>query len=326
MEEEQSHGKGVSPPSSISLLFLREPLVVAHIRAVHAIAPRKDARVVADVDVVVVIVVLGPRVERAELVDRPRKFVPGVNIDRLVLPHEQPDDHGNKMRAHHQRARKRRDPEEEDLDGVCVGGCDGERRVVLVVDGVDLLVEELRMQRAVEPVVEVVLDQEEHAELRRDDVPRGQRRVRGDADGVEDRERADQHGENDDEEEREDSRDGFHVLRGPGVFRLLDLVLLEEGDAESIKDDVGDTAEEVAGDEGDEETPDRHVPFRDVVTCEKPSLLYGRDGDEEGSGANFENHRGKRQVRRLGRVTEEAGECEDVNKKIPSVLQVGLGE
>ena len=108
--------------------------------------------------------------ERQEVVQAERELVPRMRINSLEQPEHSPQVHGQDMQilgdgAPQDRRPHRPESEDHDLDRRRVLRRQPERRGVLVVDLVDVLVQGTPVQRAVRPVVPGVLEDEEDGDL-----------------------------------------------------------------------------------------------------------------------------------------------------------------
>lgn len=88
-----------------------------------------------------------------------------MGVHRVELADEDPEVHGAEVGAEHERPAVRGNGEDEHLERVRVGGGDAERRRVVVVDLVDVLVEDTPVEAAVQEVLQHVLDDEERQNL-----------------------------------------------------------------------------------------------------------------------------------------------------------------
>lgn len=111
------------------------------------------------------IVKLRATIQRKPPVDAPWKIVAGVTLNRLHASQRQPRVQRQQVRTNQERADKRREPKKEHFRRVRVLGRNPERRRVLVVDGVYVLVEPGGVEGAVAPVECDVFRDEEECEL-----------------------------------------------------------------------------------------------------------------------------------------------------------------
>lgn len=192
--------------------------------------------------------VTGPGVEGQEVVQAPGEVVAAVGVDGLEEAQGDPDVHGHDVEV---TADQRPDDGDEDgarakdhgLDGGGVLCGEAKRRRILVMDLVDVPVEGADVQRAVEPVVPGILEDEEQGDLESHGGPgrEGDAGLHsaGDGHGMEEPDLGQLDGEMAEEDEL-----GAAPLLGEGWhFLALNLVLVEVGDA--VDDDPGETAAEV---------------------------------------------------------------------------------
>lgn len=105
-------------------------------------------------------------------------IIPAVGLDGLNLAEDDPEPEGDHVARGDGGAGEGGDPEDEDLGPVGVGRGEPDGRRELVVHPVDVLITPLAVQPPVDPVVEVVLHQEVHRQLRHHLPPRRQRQPR----------------------------------------------------------------------------------------------------------------------------------------------------
>jgi hypothetical protein len=144
------------------------------------VPPGERARVVADELFVVNIVVVSTGPQREEVVKRPGELVAGVRVDGLEDTEHNPDVHGQDVKvlgdgAPQDGAADCTETEDHDFNGRCVFCCHAERRGILVVNLVDVLVQRAPVHGAVGPVVPSVLENEEDCDL----VSHGEKRREG---------------------------------------------------------------------------------------------------------------------------------------------------
>lgn len=156
----------------LECLALASPLgsLRAALGVEEPVPPGERARVVADELLVVDVVVVSTGPEREEVVERPGELVAGVRVDGLEDTKNDPDVHGQDVKvlgdgAPQNGAADRAETEDHDFNRRRVFCCHTERRGVLVVDLVDVLVQRAPVHCAVGPVVPGVLENEEDCDL-----------------------------------------------------------------------------------------------------------------------------------------------------------------
>ncbi|KAI3476992.1 hypothetical protein L1887_61422 [Cichorium endivia] len=155
---------------ALLLGLARTCTLVREIGAHEAVPPAERGGVAADERLVVVVVVVGARPEGDPVVHRDGEVVARVRVDRLEEAQHDPDVHGEDVQvlgegAQHERSADGAHAENQHLERMRILGRQTEGRRVLVVLLVDVLVQRAPMQRAVRPVVEGILKQEEEPDL-----------------------------------------------------------------------------------------------------------------------------------------------------------------
>ncbi len=112
-----------------------------------------------------VVVILRTSVEGDELCGIPGEIVPAVGIDGFQLPQCDPDPECDDVPRHHRRPHERRHSQQDDLCPMCIGSREAHRGHELVMHTVDILVEPTLMQPTMNPIVQVILNNEIHKEM-----------------------------------------------------------------------------------------------------------------------------------------------------------------
>lgn len=113
----------------------------------------------------VIVMMIGTRISRENRLETERKLVSRMNIDCFPVAKSLPDHEGVEMRSDGQRSCKGWDGECEDLDWVGICRRNGERSFIGMMNAVHVSVKPGEVKPSMNPVVEVILDQEKKEDL-----------------------------------------------------------------------------------------------------------------------------------------------------------------
>ena len=146
------------------------------IRAKHPVAPRENARVRPFERLVMEIVVHRATPKWNQICGIPRHVVARVILHRFHEPEKQPNPQRHHVLGEKQRPEQRADAQKERLHRVRVLGGDAERKFVLVMNLVHVLVHPLMVQSPVNPVKVEIFNREKHRNLPQQ-IPRFRQRL-----------------------------------------------------------------------------------------------------------------------------------------------------
>ena len=144
--------------------------MVGRVSPTDPVPPSKRGRVVALKGHVVVVMEVGPRPKRKEIVQAPRKVIARVGVHDLEQADREPHDHRDDMELvkgdPDQRPEKESEAQDERLQGMGVLGSESKRRRVLMVQFVNLFVENAPVEEPMGKVlVKVFHEQKEERGL-----------------------------------------------------------------------------------------------------------------------------------------------------------------
>lgn len=153
----------------LGLLLSTNPLVSA-IRSEEVVPPAEAGRVAAKEGHVVVVVVIRTRPERNPVVQTDGEVVARVGVHSLEQTQDHPNVHGKDMQVFGEGAEKEGSTDgahtqDQHLQRVCVLCRETERRDILVVQFMNVLVEGTEVHGTVGPVVECVFEHEKEGNL-----------------------------------------------------------------------------------------------------------------------------------------------------------------
>lgn len=142
----------------------------------HIIPPSETARVVADEALMMNVVVLSSSPEGNEVVQAPWEIVATVSIDSLEETCGDPEVHSKDVEIAGEQApenwhKNSSSTKNHGFNRGGIFGSESERRGILVMDLVDVLVEEAVVEDAVHPVMPCILQHEKDCDLEADCLP-----------------------------------------------------------------------------------------------------------------------------------------------------------
>jgi len=150
-----------------SLSFVFKTFVECRVRSEYWIPNREEAAVVADVNCVVEVMILGGAGERDQAVRWPRELVAAVTVKSLSKADCIPGQHRKEVHICPEQGNASwswKHVSQNELDRMSIFSCDTDSRIVWVVHFVDVGVDKLLVEEPMGPVEYEVLDEHEEAD------------------------------------------------------------------------------------------------------------------------------------------------------------------